>query len=65
MTVSSGQTPLEFASRVAGRVPAIEVEVTRAGQLYTQVAYAKRIPPGDNLDVMEKLWRRLDDTRQG
>jgi hypothetical protein len=65
MTVSSGQTPLEFASRVAGRVPAIEAEVTRAGQLYTQVAYAKRIPPGDNLDVMEKLWRRLDDTRQG
>jgi len=58
----NGQTPLEFAQGVATRVPAIEPEVTRAAQWYTQVAYGKRTPAGDPHEVFEKLWRRLEDT---
>ena len=57
-----GQTPLEFAQGVAARIPAVEPELSRAAQWYTQVAYGKRVPPGDPHEVFEKLWRRLDDT---
>jgi hypothetical protein len=58
----TGQTPLEFAQAVVGRVPSLETDVTRAAQLYAQVAYGQRTPTGDHHEVLERLWRRLDDT---
>jgi hypothetical protein len=61
----TGQTPLEFAQTVAGRVPSLETEVNRAAQLYAQVAYGQRTPTGDHHEVLERLWRRLDDALRG
>jgi hypothetical protein len=53
------QTPLEFAQELARRDPAIAKDVTNAAELYVRVAYARRNPSRESVDVLERLWRRM------
>ena len=54
------QTPLEFAQEIGRRIPAFAKDVAQAAQLYTQIAYARKVPSRDRLEVLERLWRRLN-----
>lgn len=53
------QTPLEFAQELARRDPALAKDVTSAAELYVRVAYARRNPSRESVDVLERLWRRM------
>jgi hypothetical protein len=53
------QTPLEFAQELARRDPALAKDVTSAAELYVRVAYARRNPSRDSVEVLERLWRRM------
>ena len=53
------QTPLEFAQELARREPALAKDVTSAAELYVRVAYARRNPSRESVDVLERLWRRM------
>ncbi len=57
---SLDQTPWEFAEALGERIPDIEQDASKTAQLYAQVAYAKKSPGGESLDVLERLWRRMD-----
>jgi hypothetical protein len=54
------QTTLEFAEEIGRRVPTIAQEVTQTTRLYMHVAYSRNTPSRDRLDVLEKMWRRLE-----
>jgi hypothetical protein len=53
------QTPLEFAQELGRRVPALAKDVTQTAQLYAQIAYARHSPSKDALEILERMWRRL------
>jgi hypothetical protein len=53
------QTPLEFAQELGRRVPALAKDVTQTAQLYAQVAYARHSPSKDALEILERMWRRM------
>lgn len=53
------QTPLEFAQELSRRIPAMTREFTQTAQLYDHVAYARRTPSADSIEVLERLWRRM------
>lgn len=57
---SEDTTPLEFAQDVSRRSPGLGQDVARTAQLYVQVAYAKKTPSAESLDVLERLWRQMD-----
>jgi len=60
VTRSEDTTPLEFAQELGRRVPEMANEVTRTAQLYAQVAYARKTPAADSVEVLERLWRQMD-----
>jgi hypothetical protein len=54
------QTPLEFVQRLAVQAPSLAVEAKEVGQLFSRMAYAGQPPTRDDLDVMARLWRRME-----
>ncbi|MBI3861773.1 MAG: DUF4129 domain-containing protein [Planctomycetia bacterium] len=54
------QTPLEFAAELGRRIPAASKDVSQTAQIYVQVAYARGNPSRDSLEVLERLWRRMN-----
>ena len=53
------QTPLEFAQELGRRVPALSKDVNQTAQLYDNVAYARRVPSAESVEILERLWRRM------
>ncbi len=53
------QTPLEFAEELGRRVPALAKDVSQTADLYARVAYARKSPSKDSLEVLERMWRRM------
>ncbi len=53
------QTPLEFAQELGRRVPALAKDVTSTAALYVRVAYARKNPSRESVEVLERLWRRM------
>ena len=53
------QTPLEFADELGRRVPTLAQDVAQTAQLYMHIAYSRKTPSRDRLDVLERLWRQL------
>jgi hypothetical protein len=56
---SPEQTPLEFARELGKRVPALAKDVTATADLYVRVAYARKNPSRESVEVLEQLWRRM------
>ncbi|HUE13778.1 MAG TPA: DUF4129 domain-containing protein [Planctomycetaceae bacterium] len=56
---SPEQTPLEFARELGKRVPALAKDVTATADLYVRVAYARKNPSREAVEVLERLWRRM------
>jgi hypothetical protein len=56
------QTPLEFAQELGRRVPALAKDVTETAQLYVQIAYAGKSPSKDAIEILERMWRRMQVT---
>ena len=54
------QTPLEFADELGRRVPALANDAAQMAQLYVQIAYARNVPAKERLEVLSRLWRRLN-----
>jgi hypothetical protein len=54
------ETPLEFADRVGGDVPALEAEAKRLAALYARVLYAKGGLPANWRPVVEKFWEKME-----
>jgi hypothetical protein len=53
------QTPLEFAQELGRRVPALAKDVNATAELYVRVAYARKNPSREAVEVLERLWRRM------
>jgi hypothetical protein len=53
------QTPLEFAQELSRRLPAIAKDVNQTAQLYDHVAYARRAPTSESVEILERMWRRM------
>ncbi len=53
------QTPMEFADELGRRVPTLAQDVAQTAQLYMHIAYSRKTPSRDRLDVLERLWRQL------
>lgn len=54
------ETPLEFAERLGGELPALDAEARRLAGLYARVAYARgRLTPAA-LPPLREFWQRLD-----
>lgn len=53
------QTPLEFAQELARRIPALARDVNQTAQLYDHVAYARRQPTAESVEILERMWRRM------
>ncbi len=53
------QTPLEFAQELGRRDPTLAKDVTSTAELYVRVAYARRNPSRESVEVLERLWRRM------
>jgi hypothetical protein len=53
------QTPLEFAQELGRRLPGLAQDVTQTAQLYVQIAYARQSPSKDAMDILERMWRRM------
>lgn len=56
---SPDQTPLEFADELGRRVPALAKDAGQTAQLYSRVVYARKEPGRESMQVLERLWRRL------
>ncbi|MDB5389455.1 MAG: hypothetical protein JWM11_5101 [Planctomycetaceae bacterium] len=54
------QTPLEFADELGRRVPMIAQEVAQTTRLYMHLAYSREPLSRDRLEVLERMWRRLE-----
>jgi hypothetical protein len=54
------ETPLEFAGRLAGDVPALDPEVNQLAGLYVRVAYARGKLGPASLQQLEQFWGRLE-----
>jgi hypothetical protein len=55
-----GETPLEFADRVGGEVPALEADLHRLALLYARAVYARGGLPSDSVEVLRRFWERLE-----
>jgi hypothetical protein len=53
------ETPLEFAERLGGAVPALDAHAQRLATLYARLAYARRRLPDASRDHLARLWQRL------
>jgi hypothetical protein len=53
------QTPLEFAQELGRRIPALSKDVTQTAQLYVQIAYTRNSPAKDAVEILERMWRRM------
>ncbi|MFN0052320.1 MAG: DUF4129 domain-containing protein [Planctomycetales bacterium] len=53
------QTPLEFAQELGRRVPPLAKDVSQTAQFYANIAYARKAPPRDSVETLERLWRKL------
>jgi hypothetical protein len=53
------QTPLEFAQELGRRVPALAKDVSSTAALYVRVAYARKNPSRESVEVLERMWRRM------
>jgi hypothetical protein len=54
-----GETPLEFASRLAGEFPGLETAADRLVALYLGVAYARKVPAAERVEELREFWRLL------
>jgi Domain of unknown function (DUF4129) len=54
------ETPLEFAERLGGEMPAIENEVLRLAALYARSLYARGSLPVQSRDFLKDFWERLE-----
>jgi hypothetical protein len=54
------QTPLEFSQELCRRVPVLAKEVAATAELYVRVAYARKSPSRESVEVLERLWRKLE-----
>jgi hypothetical protein len=55
-----GETPIEFAERLAAEVPAFENEVRRLASLYARVAYARGTLTPASVPPLRQFWERLE-----
>jgi hypothetical protein len=55
-----GETPLEFAGRVGGEVPALEADVRRLVSLYARALYAAGELPANTPEPVRQFWLRLE-----
>lgn len=53
------QTPLEFAQELGRRQPAAAKDFSATAELYVQVAYARKNPPKEGVEIIERMWRRM------
>jgi hypothetical protein len=53
------QTPLEFADELGRLVPALAKDVSQTANFYARVAYARKSPPKESVEILERLWRRM------
>jgi hypothetical protein len=53
------QTPMEFAEELGRRIPALAKDVSQTADLYARVAYARKSPSKDSLEILERMWRRM------
>jgi hypothetical protein len=58
----TGETPLEFSSRLGQDFPALDTEVRRLAALYARAAYARARLPLACIDVVRHFWERLQET---
>ena len=56
-----GETPLEFAERVAMEVPAMERAAPELAAMYAGLAYARRVPTAEQIDRLRGFWQLLTD----
>lgn len=56
----SGQTPLEYAAELGRQIPKASKDISETAQIYVQVAYARGNPSRDSLEVLERMWRRMN-----
>jgi hypothetical protein len=56
----AAETPLEFAGRVGGEVPALEKELHQLVVLYARAVYARGNLPSDSMEVLQQFWQRLE-----
>jgi hypothetical protein len=54
------ETPLEFADRLGGEVPALAEDVRRLTILYARTAYSRGALPASALDVLRRFWQQLE-----
>ena len=54
------ETPLEFAQRVGGEVPALENEALRLAALYARVLYAQGPLPGNARALLAQFWQKME-----
>jgi hypothetical protein len=54
------QTPLEFAAELGRRLPKASKDISETAQIYVQVAYARRDSSRDVIEIMERMWRRMN-----
>lgn len=55
-----GETPFEFAGRVAEEVPSLETEVRQLAALFARAAYAPGPLPSSSHEILRQFWQRLD-----
>ena len=55
-----GETPLEFAGRVGGEVPALEAEARRLTLLHARSLYAAGGLPANTAESVRQFWERLE-----
>jgi hypothetical protein len=53
------ETPLEFAERIGGQVPALDPHVRRVADLYARVTYARQTPNQQGLAILRLFWQHL------
>ena len=58
----TGETPLEFSSRLGQDFPALDSEVRRLAAFYARAAYARARLPLSCIDVVRHFWDRLQET---
>jgi hypothetical protein len=57
-----GETPLEFADRLGGEIPALEAAVRRLAALYARATYGKEGMPANTVEVVRQFWQRLEQS---
>jgi len=54
------ETPLEFAARVGGDVPALDAEARQLAQLYARAVYAYGGLPANSVETVRNFWDKLE-----